>query len=56
MWMLKHGLNYLSFARQEFAFQQSLIAQKKLGRVFAPACYLLSTWFSFENFFIFKSI
>lgn len=24
MWILKHGLNYLSFARQKFAFQHSL--------------------------------
>lgn len=24
MWMQKHGLNYLSFAKQKFAFQHSL--------------------------------
>lgn len=40
------------FRKADVCFStQSLIAQKKLGRVFAPACYLLSTWFSFEDFF-----
>lgn len=40
------------FCKAEVCFStQSLIAQKKLGRVFAPACYLLSTWFSFEDYF-----
>lgn len=45
------------FCKAEVCFStQSLIAQKKLGRVFAPACYLLSTWFSFEDFFFSKSV
>lgn len=45
------------FCNAEVCFStQSLIAQKKLGRVFAPACYLLSTCFSFENSFFPKSI
>lgn len=39
MWMLKHGLNYLSFARQKFAFQQSLMAQKKLEYLYQHANY-----------------
>lgn len=45
------------FCKAEVCFStQSLTAQKQLGRVFAPACYLLSTWFSFEDFFFFKSV
>jgi len=40
------------FCKAEVCFSaQSIIAQKKLGRVFAPACYILATWFSFENLF-----